>query len=139
MSSIGVASLARRFLVETWGQNRAETVDELADENLTVFYPVLKTPLRGRPAFKALLAGHHAVLADIELMVNEIIATADRAVVCSTQRVTQHGEFLGIPTTGKSATFTAITLYRIQNGKIIEERGEEDLYGLLECLRAAGD
>lgn len=41
---------------------------------------------------------------------------------------------MGIPPTGKPVTVTGINLYRVVNGKIVEEWWQEDILGLMQQL-----
>jgi steroid delta-isomerase-like uncharacterized protein len=109
-------------------------VDELAGADLVVSYPVLPAPARGREAFKQLLTQFHAAFPDIQFTVEDSIAEGDRVVVRWTARGTHRGDLLGIPATGKPVSWTRISVYRILDGKIVEERGEEDALGLLRQL-----
>lgn len=124
-------ALIRRFLLETWGQKRLSTVSEVAAPNISVYYPVMQEPVRGHEAYKQLLTGHHTAFADVQLTVDEVIAAGDRVVARWTQRVIHQGKLLNIPPTGKQITFTGITIYRVENGKVVEERGEENLLGVM--------
>lgn len=47
---------------------------------------------------------------------------------------TRQGNLLGIPATGKKVKITGITIYCIIDGKIVEERGEEDFSGVFRQL-----
>ncbi len=46
------------------------------------------------------------------------------------------GEFAGIPATGKEVTLTGIDIYRIVDGKIVEQWFEADFTGTLQQLRS---
>jgi len=76
----------------------------------------------------------HAGLPDVEVVSEDVIAEGDKAVVRWTGRGTHQGVLLGIPPTGKQVTWTGMTIYRIADGKIVEERGEEDALGFLQQL-----
>ena len=45
-------------------------------------------------------------------------------------------ELMGIAPTGKPVTWTGITIYRLADGKIVEEKGKEDSLGLRQQLGA---
>ena len=126
-------ALARRF-VQVWGKESLDTLDELAAPNFSVYYPVLREIVHGPEAFKQVLMGLHAGLSDVEVVSEEVIAEGDQVVVRWTARGTHTGELLGIPPTGKQVTWTGITIYRLTDGKIVEERGEEDALGLMQQL-----
>ncbi len=56
-------------------------------------------------------------------------------VAYDTYRVKHTGEFAGIPPTGKELTVAGIDIYRIVDGKIVEQWYEMDLTGMLQQLR----
>jgi predicted ester cyclase len=51
-------------------------------------------------------------------------------------RGTHRGEFMGIAPTGKHVTVTAITIFRVEEGKIAELWNNVDALGLLQQLGA---
>ena len=65
---------------------------------------------------------------------DELIAEGDKVVVRWTFAGTQRGAFGPIPATGKSVRWTGISICRIADGKVIEDRGEEDALGFMRQL-----
>jgi steroid delta-isomerase-like uncharacterized protein len=126
-------AIASRF-AQVWGKESLTTIDELADPNLSVAYPILGEVLRGQAGFKQFLTGFHAAFPDADTTIEDVIAEGDKVAIRWTLRGTHQGELLGIPATGKPVTVPGITIYRIVGGKIVEERGEEDGLGLLQQL-----
>jgi predicted ester cyclase len=64
-----------------------------------------------------------------------LIAEGDRVVLRTTARATHHGEFEGIPRTGRAVEFTGLVVYRIAGDKIAESWGEIDFLRLIRELR----
>ena len=64
----------------------------------------------------------------------DFIAEGDKVVARWKGVATQKGAFGGIPATGKSATWTGISIFRIAEGKVAEEIGEEDALSVLQQL-----
>ena len=64
------------------------------------------------------------------------IAQEDKVAISWTAKGTHRGEIklLNLPATEKSVSWTGIIIYRIAQGKVVEERGEEDALGLLQQL-----
>lgn len=106
-------------------------IDELVAPNVSFHYPLFET--HSAEVLKQQASFIHAVFPDVSVTIEEEIAEGDRVVMRWTQRGTYRGEWeAGIPPTGKSVTWTGISIYRIVGGKIVEERGEEDSQGLLQ-------
>jgi steroid delta-isomerase-like uncharacterized protein len=135
MSTENNKAIARRF-AQIWGKGSLNIVDELAAPNISVSYPLLPETVHGPEAFKQVLMMVHSGLPDADVSVEEEIAEGDKVVVRWTMRGTHMSELMGIPPTGKQATWTGITIYRLADGKIVEEKGEEDSLGLMQQLGA---
>src|SRR5438093_9531370 len=135
MSTAQKKEIARRF-IQALGTAGAAVVDDLAAPDLTLFHPLLPEPLRGPAAYKALLTRFLNSFSGNEITVDDLLAEGDLVAVRWTWRGTHMGEFRGIPPTGKQVTTTGITLYRLAEGKVVEERAMEDVLGLLQQLGA---
>ena len=133
MSTEANKATVRRF-VQVWGQGSLDTIDELAAPNFSVYHPLLQETVHGPEAFKQVLMGIHAGLPDVEVVSENEIAEGDQVAVRWTMHGTHSGELLGIPPTGKQVTLTGIAIYRLTDGKIVEERGEEDALGFMQQL-----
>ena len=123
-------AIAVRF-AQVWGQGDPGIVDELAAPNIRVSYPVAP-PTEGIAAFKKTLRFVHSAFPDIEIEIGEPIAEGDRVALDWRMRGTHTGRMMGNPPTGKVVTWTGITIYRIEGGKVVDEHGEEDSAGLLK-------
>ena len=126
-------AIAHRF-AEVWGHESLATVDELASPSLSVSYPILPDVIHGPEAFKQFLTGFHTAFPDANVTLEDEIAESDKVVVRWKLRGTHKGALFGIPPTGKQVEVSGITIYRIADGKIVEERGEEDALGLMRQL-----
>ena len=51
-------------------------------------------------------------------------------------RGTHQGEFNGVPATGKTVTISGIDIWRVRDGKIVENQQVVDNLGLLQQLGA---
>ena len=91
-------------------------------------------PVQGREALKQLFASYLAAL-DMDRTNEFLVAEDDKVVAYDTYRVKHVGEIAGIPPTGRELTATGIDIYRIADGKIVEQWYEMDLTGLLQQLR----
>ncbi|MNC68784.1 SnoaL-like polyketide cyclase [compost metagenome] len=73
---------------------------------------------------------------DIQWTLEEVIGEEDSIVARFTMRGTHQGIFFGVPPTGNKIVVQALNIYKFSNGKIIEERGQPDLLGLLQQIGA---
>jgi predicted ester cyclase len=71
---------------------------------------------------------------DQKIVVEDLIAVADRVVARLTLIQTQQEEYMGIAATGKSITVELIEIARIENGKIAERWAQLDFLSFLRQL-----
>jgi predicted ester cyclase len=64
----------------------------------------------------------------------DLIAEGDHVVARWKGQATQKGAFRDIPVTGRSATWMGISIFRLAQGKVVEEIGEEDALSMLQQL-----
>lgn len=135
MSAQENKAIARQFCEETWGKGNLAAVDELASDDFKVYYSILPAPL-DREGFKSWVADTHTGFPDLQFTITDAIAQGDKVAISWTAQGIHRGEIklLNISPTEKSVSWTGIIIYRIANGKVVEERGEEDALGLLQQL-----
>jgi predicted ester cyclase len=108
-------------------------VDHL-DEILAADFVWHNTGRRGAEAMKRHVIGFRAIFADTHLVIEDMIAEADKVVARLTASGTHKGAFSGIQPTGKKVTWTAIVIGRCSGGKLVEMWSNEDALGRLQQL-----
>ncbi len=110
------------------------THDQLYDAAWVGHFP-------GMPPLDA--SGHRAysevmmtAFPDIERTVEDLVAEGDKVVARWTAVGTHTGPFQGMPPSGSRATSSGITVFRIADGRIVEEWSESDMLGLLQQIGA---
>jgi predicted ester cyclase len=68
--------------------------------------------------------------------IEQLIAEDDRVVLYAIGRGTQDGEFMGISPTGASVEVAGIAIFRVADGRIVEQWGLVDMLGMLRQLKA---
>ena len=71
---------------------------------------------------------------DYNWTIEEIIAVGDKVITRNTERGTHEGEYFGIPATGNKFEMSVIFITRIENGKIVEDRVEQNTLGMMQQL-----
>jgi predicted ester cyclase len=66
--------------------------------------------------------------------IDDIMADGNKVIARFTARGTHNGEFMSVPPTGKAITLTAIEIFRVKDGKIVELWGEVNMMGLMQQL-----
>lgn len=85
-------------------------------------------------SLKALIAELHNGMPDYQSMVEDTIAENDKVVVRWIGNGTHTGVLTGFPPTGKHVTWTGITIYRFEKGKIVEAWWNYDMLGALQQI-----
>jgi predicted ester cyclase len=83
---------------------------------------------------KRIESANRVTFPDLNLAVKDIIAEGDKVVVRFVPSGTQQGEWGGIPPTGKHVSSTGIGIYRLDEGKIVEEWLNVDFLGFWQQL-----
>lgn len=78
-----------------------------------------------------------AAFPDLRYTLEDVIAEEDRVVQRATASSTMKGEFLGMPATGKSATWSEIHIVRVKDGKIVEHWASAHQLGMFQQLGLA--
>ncbi len=119
-----------RWREEIWNKRNLNVIDELAAEDYVGHMAGIPGPVHGPEALKRLFAGYLAAL-DTHVTPEFLIAEGEMVVVRDTNWVKHTRPFQGIPPTGKEVTITSTDIYRIVDGKIVEQWFEADLTGML--------
>ncbi len=128
-------AIALKF-ASVWGKGDIRIVDELASPTIRVYYPSMPAPVEGIAQFKEVLKMVHVAFPDADMEIGPPLAEGNRVACAWTMRGTHKGEMMGVAPTGKQVAWSGITFYRIENGRVVDERGEEDSLGLRRQLRA---
>ena len=122
-----------------------ETLGRELIANDAIFHvPNQSEPMQGLAGYLAIIGMMRSGFPDIQWTLEETIAEEDELGAGDTRiaarfimRGTHQGDFFGVPATGKSIAVQAVNFYRVSNGKIVEERGQPDLLGLMQQIGAA--
>jgi steroid delta-isomerase-like uncharacterized protein len=133
MSTEENKQLVLRWKDEIWNKRNVNIVDELYAPDYVGHISGTPGPVRGREALKQLLAAYFTAF-DIQITSEFLIAEGDMVAIYDMFRFKHIGPFQGIPPTGKEATLTSTDIYRIVDGKIVEQWTELNLLSLMQQL-----
>ncbi|KAF5863345.1 hypothetical protein ETB97_010225 [Aspergillus alliaceus] len=120
----------RRF-VDFINSNDEIVGKEVVSESAVFHVPFSDTPRKGLAGYMEILAMMRGGYPDIHWSLEETVIEGDKVVAQFTIRGTHGGEFFGIPASGRRIETMAMNLYRFTDGKIVEERGLPDLFGMM--------
>lgn len=111
--------------------------DELISTEAIFHVPGRPEPMQGPAGYLAIIGMMREGFPDIQWTLEEMVAESDKVAARFTMRGTHQGPFFGVAPTGKKITVQAMNLYRLSDGKFVEERGQPDMLGLLQQIGAA--
>lgn len=133
MSTEKNREIARRYLLEVWGQWDFEAEKETVAEDLVDHNAAPGLP-SGREGHHQFLVMCRQAFPQFDVTIDELIAEGDKVAYQWTAVGTHEGEFMGIPATGKEVTVTGSDIVRMEDGKIAEAWHVEDNLGLMQQL-----
>jgi len=125
---------ARRFIDEVVNRGNVAVIDELAGPNYVdhTAPPGMPPTAEGQKAFVTMF---RAAFPDLHYTIDDTIAEGDRLVQRNTAHGTMKGDFMGMPASGKEATWSEIHIVRFDDdGKAVEHWGVVDQLGMLAQL-----
>ena len=91
---------------------------------------------RGIESFRRVINTFRTAFPNLRLTIEDEIGEGDKVVHRWTMTGTQQGEIVGIPPTGRTATWTGITIVRFADGKIVERWANVDVLAIMQQLGA---
>jgi len=116
-----------------WTEGDLSRVGEFYTEDFKADYPRTDwgTGLEG---ISSLARGIRVQFPDYREQIDELISTDDIVVVRLTIKGTHLGKADGIEPTGKAVEFRDMTILRIRDGKICEQRGLSDHFAIYQQM-----
>jgi predicted ester cyclase len=120
--------IARRFFADVLTRRNVRAVDELIAPDAVVCMPTGRfTGLKGVKLASVQIA---SAFPDRRIEIQALVAAGNRVAVEWTLCGTQRRELLGVPPTGRPECISALSLFRIENEKIVDHWMAEDIPAL---------
>jgi steroid delta-isomerase-like uncharacterized protein len=129
-------AVIRRQTEDLWNQGNLGVIDEIYAADYIRHDPV-SPEIIGSDGVKQLIATYRTAFPDVHFTVDDLVAEGDLVAGRFTSTGTNTGDLMmdpPIPATGVQGTLTHISIYRIVNGKIVEEWAEWDALGMMQQL-----
>ena len=125
--------LASRFPLEVVNQRKLNLLDEFTAPNAVehAVPPGLPPTIEGTKMFFGMM---FAAFPDLQYTVEDTIGEGDRIAQRVTAHATMKGDFLSMPATGKSATWSEMHILRLKDGKVVEHWGVVDQVSMMTQL-----
>lgn len=125
----------RRNISEIFNQGDTAACDELYAPHCTFHYPTFAVD--GVQGLKEFVRELRQANPDLHVNIHDVAVDGDLLAARWTMAGTAHGEFRGIPATGRTWVMSGMNLARWEADKVVEEWGNYDMLGLLQQLGAA--
>ncbi len=138
MSASENKELARRA-IDLWAHGSKENPEQIFASdyvNHQQHRPDSTEAIRGLDAWKQFISVFHQAFPDFDDRIVMQIAEGDMVATQFVSSGSQKGEIMGVPATGRKASWTGIVIDRIANGKIAETWVNWDNFGMLQHLGA---
>jgi len=123
------------YTQEVWNQHTVGAIDKYYAPDY-VHHDVSRPDLRTLADYKAWATELQTGLPRIHVAIDDLIADGEMAVKRWTASGMHTAPLAGIPATGKTVTFSGVSIYKLANGRIAESWYIYDLFGLLQQLGA---
>jgi len=125
--------VVKRFF-EEFNQGNAEIYKELFAPDYAYYAPSNSPQPMSREEIMEFMKTFFEAFPESIWSIEDLIAAGDKVIVKFIYRGTHEGEFLGVPATGNKVEMGGIIITRIENGKIVEDRDESDMFGFMQQL-----
>lgn len=125
-------ALVRRAIAYNHGV--PEEGDEIFAADFKAYMP--GQPPMGRQGLDRFIKGVTAGLSDFGYEIHDQIAQGELVSNRITARGVHTADLLGVPATGRAVEMRLINMFRVKDGRVVEQWAEPDLFGLLQQIGA---
>ena len=126
MSTEQNKNLIRRYFEQVVNRIDRAAAEELVAPDLVFNSPYTPQPTHDRESFLQMLSAVHAAFPDFNLVDHDLIAEGDQVASRWNVYGTHEGELAGMPPSRKKVVITGLSIYRIEDGKIVEGWVQDD-------------
>jgi steroid delta-isomerase-like uncharacterized protein len=124
------------FVQKFWNEQNVAGLDNTHSPDFISHNPVIPGNPLPYNMYKQVGLLHLAAFPDMRVTAENIMAEGDKVAVRWTVNGTHLGELMGVPPTGRSVTFTGMTIHRFAAGKIVENWWAYDALGMMQQITA---
>lgn len=135
MSEQETRKVAERLIREVWSvDGDIDVADELLADDYVIQGQQEESPWPPTKEGEKQQAAAFRSALGIRSQVQDVLVDGDQAAVHWRTSGIHKGEFFGMPPTGKSFTIHGVSLLRVQDGKVVENRTIADMFSLMQQL-----
>lgn len=123
-------AIAHAFFTKAWSEGDFSTVEQTFSPDVVDHFD----KATGIAVVKQLILNFRTAFPDLKFSLDDEVAEGDKVVHRWSMSGTHKAPLMGIPATGKHASWTGITIVRFENGKIVERWANVDVLAVLQQL-----
>jgi predicted ester cyclase len=129
-------ALVARIPLEVFNQGKLDVIDEVISEDFTDHArPLPGMPMAtGREGVTAYATAVRQAFPDMQVTISHAVAEGDLVMQHVTSTATMKGNFAGMEPSGKQASWDAVHIARVRDGKVVEHWMVQDDIGMLQQL-----
>lgn len=127
--------ILHQYLREVWDEGDIDAVERYLAPTYVRHGSPTEPPIDRKEQMSKLRSFRDA-FPDIELVLEEASADRDLVWFRSTMHGTHEGDFLGMPATGRRVEVSLLDLWRVSEGRVVEQWGGPDVLDLARQLGA---
>jgi steroid delta-isomerase-like uncharacterized protein len=124
----------RQVIEEAYSQGKLDVIDQVFAADFVEHQAGITPPTA--EGVKRSITFLRTAMPDLNLTIEEIVASGEKTWARITARGTHQGPLMGIPPTGKAVVVTVMDVCRFENGKIVEHWGVADQFSLMAQIGA---
>ena len=121
-------------LIGMWNSQDSESFDEILDPEFKLYIPSTSDEPRSLDDYKEWIGGLFRRFPDMQYEIRDIFAAGDKVCVWWVLETTLQGADPEGPDAARKISGSAIEIYTVKDGKIIEERNEMDELGIQQQM-----
>ncbi len=126
-------ALVQKF-VDIKNTRKLDTLGDVFASDYVEHNPAVASFGKGVEGYKKFLGYLFSGYPDDKVTVELITADGDMVSYRASETGTNKGEFLGIPATNKTATWTEIHFFKFKDGKVVEHWVDPDIYSWFQQI-----
>jgi steroid delta-isomerase-like uncharacterized protein len=126
-------AIIRSYVETVWNQRQLDRAEEFVAPDFIDHAP-LPGQAPGLDGARRKWAMYLNAAPDLRVTIEDVVAEDDKVGVRRSYAGTHRGELLGIPATGKPVQMGSISIFRLAEGKIVENWEQLDLLTLMQQL-----
>jgi predicted ester cyclase len=126
--------VVRRLVDEGFDKGDLEAVGEVVSPDVVTHNPLILDAPSGADSLRGGIEMIHKAFSDVSVEIRDIVAEGDRVATFLQISGTNTGDYRRGGATGKSVSFRGFFIWRLEDGKIVENWGVADRFDALQQL-----